>query len=582
MASGKDRTLALQKLGLLGLSQEDCIDQLLDLVRERRESEEFHVAILDTLNEGVVLHGADGTILEWNPAAARLLGLSDDEMSGRSSIDPQWRTLHDDGTTWPASEHPSMTCLRTGEPTATEAMGLHHPDGTLIWLQVACEPIRDPHGERRVLTTFADITAKRALDAAVSATEEASRTSLDALDQGVVLFGPDGTIRRSNPAATRILRESAEDLLDRMASGRWQLLDHHGDRLPLREGPVHRALRGQASSGEVVGWERPDGSCVQLRMSCVPDADGRGSMLLTFIDVTEEHRALQDVARFQHFFEHSNDMITLIGKNGEVKYSSPSRTRVLGYPEGFDHADGILGLIHPDDMAAAAAELAQLIDGERGPEPFLVRVRAYDGTWRHVETVGTNLLHEPAVRGIVLTTRDATDRVLLTEQLAHLAHHDPLTDLPNRSVLESSLRRSLTRSAAERARVGVCFIDLDRFKQVNDLYGHAAGDAVIVEVADRIRSVVRGGDTAVRIGGDEFVVILDRVNDADAAAAAACRIRDAITVPPIVVGTHEVGASIGVAVSEPYESPASLLLRADASLYEAKTTRSSAVALAST
>jgi len=93
-------------------------------------------------------------------------------------------------------------------------------------------------------------------------------------------------------------------------------------------------------------------------------------------------------------------------------------------------------MVHPDDLPGAIEELEALVAGTRGPGPFMVRVRAYTGEWRHIECVGSNLLHEPTVRGIVLTSRDATERVRLSEQLAHLASHDPLTDLPNRSVLQ--------------------------------------------------------------------------------------------------------------------------------------------------
>src|SRR5690606_21665985 len=114
--------------------------------------------------------------------------------------------------------------------------------------------------------------------------------------------------------------------------------------------------------------------------------------------------------------------------------------------------------------------------------------------------------------GIMITGRDVTDRVQLTEQLAHRALHDPLTELPNRQLLTTTIEAALDNPENRGRRVGMCFIDLDGFKQVNDTLGHAAGDRLIMATADRLRQTVRICDLAARIGGDEFVVLLDGVD----------------------------------------------------------------------
>ncbi len=550
------------------------------LLERLHHSEQLKTSILDALTEGLVLHDVDGAIIEWNPAAERLLGLSADELAGRTSADPRWRAVYADGSPWPGEHHPAMVCLATGERIRNEVMGVHRPDGSLVWLEVSAEPTLAPTGERRVVATFVDITQRRRLEAALSVSEEAARSSLDALEQGVVLFDSSGLVRRSNPAALEILGVSAEELTDGWRTERWVLRDVDGAPLPPERRPLMQAILGGTVVDQVVAWDRPDGTRRLLRLSCVPNADGQDGILVAFTDITEEHRAALDIARFQHLFEHSNDIITVLDPNGRVLYSSPSTERILGYPQGWQDPEGIVGIVHPDDLPAVLDELVELVAGTHGPEPFTLRVRAYSGEWRHLECVGTDLLEEPAVQGIVITARDATERVRLTEQLSHLATHDPLTNLPNRSILEPHLEQAMARAERDGTRVGLCFIDLDGFKLINDVHGHAAGDQVIVDVADRIRSVTRAGDTAARIGGDEFVVILDPIGDIDEATRAARRVRDAIVDPPIRRGEQAVGASVGLALNGDNESLPSLLVRADAALYQAKETHDSSVVVA--
>jgi diguanylate cyclase (GGDEF)-like protein/PAS domain S-box-containing protein len=291
--------------------------------------------------------------------------------------------------------------------------------------------------------------------------------------------------------------------------------------------------------------------------------------------------AVQENERFAHIFEHANDIITVLDREGTVLYASPSNERILGYPYGYRHPDGILGLVHPVDLEQAAAELAALVAGRRGTEPFSVRIQAYDGDWRIMECVGVNLLDEPSVCGVVITARDTTERERLTEQLAHRATHDPLTDLATRRLLDDRLGEALSRAIRDDRRVGLCFMDLDGFKAVNDTLGHAAGDQLLVDVADRIRQVVRGGDTAARLGGDEFVVVLDPIGGIDEVVAAATRIRDHIFEMAGELPHHiHFGASVGVALSDIDDTPTTLLSRADAALYRAKARHDSSIEIA--
>jgi diguanylate cyclase (GGDEF)-like protein len=178
-----------------------------------------------------------------------------------------------------------------------------------------------------------------------------------------------------------------------------------------------------------------------------------------------------------------------------------------------------------------------------------------------------------AVIGTVGCARDITERKASEAFVQHLAHHDVLTDLPNRILLTDRLRQALAQAQRDRGKLAVLFLDLDRLKPVNDTLGHEIGDLLLKEVASRLRKVLtRQADTVSRLGGDEFVILLQRVNNEQDAAAVAEKILYTISQPyTIVRHTISISASIGIAISPEHGNEVNLLLRnADAAMYSAK------------
>ncbi|MCU1400286.1 MAG: signal transduction histidine kinase, partial [Acidimicrobiales bacterium] len=294
-----DQRRALSHLAALAeqeLNRRSEMQLLVDLdVGERKKA-----LILDVLGEGVLLQDANGSIVEWNPAAERLLGLSGDELSGRTSTDPRWAASHADGSDWPGETHPPMEVLRTGQAITDVVMGIHRPHADRVWLRLSSQPILDrTSGARQVLTVFADVTAEveerareHELEQALARSEQTSRVSLDSLEQGVILADLQGEINRINPAAVRLLGHSAAELTALWQSGDWLIFDEAGMRLPRHRHPLVRvAETGQAVIGETVGWRRPDGTRILLRLSCVPNADGDERLVITFTDITEDRLA---------------------------------------------------------------------------------------------------------------------------------------------------------------------------------------------------------------------------------------------------------------------------------------------------
>ena len=172
------------------------------------------------------------------------------------------------------------------------------------------------------------------------------------------------------------------------------------------------------------------------------------------------------------------------------------------------------------------------------------------------------------VRAVANTLVTALARLRDEERMRHDAVHDPLTGLANRTLLRDRLEHALARSEREGGATGVLFVDLDNFKQVNDAYGHAMGDAVLVELGRRLRTAVRPADTVARLGGDEFVVVCEEA-DEESLLAVSERLQEAIRLPLTVGGVqHRLSASIGIALG--HTDPDALLGNADAAVYRVK------------
>ena len=283
-----------------------------------------------------------------------------------------------------------------------------------------------------------------------------------------------------------------------------------------------------------------------------------------------ERRRRQSEARFGSLVEHASDIVVVMNGAGEVIYQSPSVMRVLGYGSHELMGRPFTELIDSDDRDAALAVIGET-STRPSTEPAYIRFRCrhQDGSSRNVETTFTNLLGDPTVGGVVLNARDVTEQVELEQQLSHQAFHDPLTDLANRVLFYDRVEHALQRRSAAERPVAVLFLDIDNFKRINDSLGHAAGDELLVHLADRLRGCTRAGDTPARLGGDEFAVLLDEPEDAEAVAE---RLRDLLTVAFLIDYTEVfLTVSIGISISNgPSTSADELLRNADAAMYAAK------------
>ncbi|HWO72269.1 MAG TPA: EAL domain-containing protein [Dehalococcoidia bacterium] len=277
-------------------------------------------------------------------------------------------------------------------------------------------------------------------------------------------------------------------------------------------------------------------------------------------------------ARFRPLVQSSSDVIAVINDACAISYASPAIRQLAGISPEEAAGRFVVELVAEGDRASFEAFLADV----HGRPNFtsMTEVRLAGDEPRFAQVVCTNRLRDPDVRGLVLNIRDVSEQKSLEEQLRHQAFHDPLTGLSNRLLFMERLEHALLRAKrnGNQNTVSVLYMDIDRFKNVNDELGHSFGDSLLRQAAARLSKSVRAGDTAARLGGDEFAVLLEDSANAGDARNTAERILEEMKRPFEVEGhTIHVTASIGVVVANAADITAEEVLRdADVAMYDAK------------
>ena len=344
------------------------------------------------------------------------------------------------------------------------------------------------------------------------------------------------------------------------------------DSLFLMSGPLFMKdeLRGLLVVGSTSALPRANRDTLEALTSQV-------ALALDSAALTEDLLRQQTEARFRSLVQNSTDVVMVVDADSTVRYVSPSVEGVFGYDPSELENTKLTRLIHPEDKTQVLQFLT-LSGRDGGTSTGLIesRMRHRDDFWLHIETLRTDLLHDPNVKGIVLNSRDVSERKAFEEQLSHQAFHDSITGLANRALFRDRVEHALERLTRDADPVSVLFMDLDDFKTINDSLGHAAGDRLLGEVGERLRTCLRTPDTAARLGGDEFAILIEDGGESVGAAAIAGRILQALDGPFLLDGKEVfVRASIGIATSgvgrtTGPEGAEELLRNADVAMYIAK------------
>jgi diguanylate cyclase (GGDEF)-like protein/PAS domain S-box-containing protein len=399
------------------------------------------------------------------------------------------------------------------------------------------------------------------------------RALLERLPDGVILIGADGRIRRHNAAAARLLGDTGA-ALEGAPLSHW---------LPqLNQAAAHARRQHTQAIGAEGKWRT-------VEITRLLPAGTEDSIVLIH-PAAEYGSSPEDAERFMR-----SQYFARIGTwdwdvDTDRLYWSEAIYGMFGYEVGevTPSYELFCASVHPDDQARVrAGELRCIETGENHDEEY--RVIWPDGSTHWLRETGNVIkdAHGQVIKmmGVV---RDISEEKASAKQLQKLAHHDPLTGLPNRLVLEERLGKALERARANANRVALVFVDLNGFKAINDQHGHAAGDRVLVTTATRLKKTLRESDTVARIGGDEFVLILEGLTQGKSLQDEAHGICEKIfagLAPPISICStlQHIGTSLGVAVFPDHGPSMDTLIHvADLAMYEAKRSGNNQYRLGST
>ena len=286
------------------------------------------------------------------------------------------------------------------------------------------------------------------------------------------------------------------------------------------------------------------------------------SLALARIDLQRDTIDRESASRFEALIQASSDVISIVGHDGLVRFQSPSLTAIFGYEPNATIGTDLAALVHPDDEARLTALFHEVAEQAGSSATCECRIRHADGSWRQAETRLTNLFDVPAVQGVVMNTRDVTERHSLEAELRHQAFHDALTGLANRALFTNRLEHALTCARRDGSTMAVLYVNMDGFERVNESLGYSAGDAALLLVAERLRMCVRGQDTVARLGGYEFGLLLERLSSPGDATQAMERVMATLNQPLQLPGAQvEVKPHIGIAISLDGDESAEDMLR---------------------
>lgn len=542
--------------------------------RELAESEASLRDIAATIGEGLYVMDRKGFISYTNPEARHLLGWTEKELLHQDAhLLFHYKKANNE-------PHPSADCnirnvVNTGRGYRSEDEVFWRKDGAPLNVRISAAPIMRDGVIVGSVTAFSDITERKQADIALQAAKDYAENMINTANAIFVELDVEGNVKRFNQAAEEITGYTLAEVKDR----NWFDLMTPRDRYPevwemferLSAGGLSRHFENPilTKSGEerYIVWKNSE-----VR------TNGQITGLITFgIDITERRQIEEALFEQKEFLntilESEPECVKVISTNGKLMQMNAAGLAMLEVDTLEEAQEGQLtDFIVPEYREAFLRLAKRVFMGETGTLEFPITGRR--GTQRWLDTHATPLRdREGRIIALVGVTRDITERKRTEEQIQHLAYFDTLTSLPNRRLLLDRLSHAVTQAKRHKRPMALMFLDLDRFKQINDTLGHDVGDELLKEVALRLLACVRSGDTVSRQGGDEFVIVLPEITQPKDAARVAEKILRAME-QPVQIGENRlyITTSIGIATlpTDDSEDTRELMKKADMAMYAAK------------
>ncbi|CCQ73112.1 EAL domain-containing protein [Magnetospira sp. QH-2] len=446
---------------------------------------------------------------------------------------------------------------------------LRRKDGTLFWCRFTSRAVAPQDPSQGAILIFEDVEERVQAEQAVKASERLYRTVIDTAVDGYWRFTPDGMTEEINKALGGMLGRNREDIVGRSIADFVE-----PDNKAILESHLNYLIQNRQASFELA-LRHLDGRTVYTRISAtslVDDPKTPTSFFAFVTDITDRIQAEEILRLSAAVFENSADAIMITDANNHIKAVNPAFTRITHWP-----AEEVIG-----------KDPAILNSGRHGSTFFneMLEELSKSGHWegeiwnqRKDGEEFAGWLSIAAIRDdqgtmveYVALFSDITKRKEAEEVIRRQANYDALTQLPNRTLFLERLRSGLVQAKRAERRIGLMFIDLDRFKWVNDTLGHAAGDQLLQQAAERLTGCIRESDTVARLGGDEFTVILSQVAHTRDVERVASKILDRLASMFLIDDTDVfISGSIGITVfPDDGDDVETLLKNADSAMYRAK------------
>ena len=419
--------------------------------------------------------------------------------------------------------------------------------------------------------SFRDVGERHRAESALRESEERHRAVVETLNEGLLITDGDDRILFSNERMAAMTGYAVPEMVGRPAS---ELFLAPKD-WPAIDDRNRRRLRGQSERYEVE-MRRKDGDRFFVEVNAIPFRNAEGRIVGTLgaiTDITERKRAEDSLRRsareYQDLFESANDAILILRPESQMILEVNRKAcEMYGLPR-----DQIVGMSLKNftrDVPRSEEQVRRIL--REGASENLETVHFHrDGTPIDL-LVSSSVVEYRGESAILSVGRDITESKRAKQEIERLAYHDALTDLPNRARFADRLEIALSQARREGHRLAILFLDLDRFKVVNDSLGHKVGDVLLQKVALRLSQLIRGGDTLARLGGDEFIILLSRIEHEEDAARVAQNVLGLFK-KPFLLGERElfITASIGISLFPRHgEDRESLVKNADIAMYRAK------------
>ncbi|HNA88399.1 MAG TPA: PAS domain S-box protein [Anaerolineales bacterium] len=539
-----------EPLSAVGIAQD--ITELRTVEDARYESDNRNRLLFQTMVQGVVFHNETGQVVQANPAAQEIMGLSLDQMMGRATVDPDWHTIHEDGSDFPLEAHPAMVALRTAKQVRDVVMGVYDPAKKIYrWVNTNSVPRFKPDEDKpyQVYTTYEDITTVRNAFEKLRESEERYRLLAENVSDVIwVMDVEEMRFRYVSPSIKQLRGYNVEETL---AQSAFETLTPASSKYmaEILPGRIEEFNRGIISTHiDEIEQTRRDGSSVWTETAtrfAINPASKRLEVYGVSRDITERKQAEDKLRRldmrYRALIEHAPDGIVLINLDAKFTYLSPSVERMFGYKTGFDgNPDNIT---HPEDLPKVQKAFTDIIQQPEKTVALRYRILNKRGEWRWVESTFSNLLALPSVEAIAINFRDITEQVRSELEIQHRREDLELisrfNDAANRGASLNTLIDILDEEARRIYSVSSCTIYLTNPEGTHLI---SQRDAISPIIRERIEKLLGQPIPQVQIPileGGYFHRILQNtqgtiVNDPDIIREQILEFAEASIIPPVL------------------------------------------------